>query len=137
MPFFIIFGINKYYIGKTEALEFDIRQHRNGGFALWSMIYKYKSHEVLVYNPDEFDEDKYTLKYMNKYGIENVRGGSFITYELTRDEISVIKQMIEHARNECSKCGSKTHFVKRCPYKISMLESIYKYILSFVKKLTL
>ena len=33
----------------------------------------------VIYDCDKYDEDKYTRKYMDDYGLDNVRGGSFST----------------------------------------------------------
>lgn len=54
----------------------------------------------LISDCDSFDEDKYTLKYMEKEGIDNVRGGSFSQIELSDEQIKLINQMIkEQLRN--------------------------------------
>ena len=68
---------NKYSIGKTNNPEFRIDNHFNSNGSAWTK--KYKPIEILkiIKNCDDFDEDIYTLKYMSKYGINNVRGGSF------------------------------------------------------------
>ncbi len=54
---------------------------------------KYKSVKVIqqINNYDDYDEDKYTLKYMDIYDIENVRGGSFVTIILEESTIKYIK----------------------------------------------
>ena len=42
----------------------------------------------------DYDEDKYTLKYMNKYGINNVRGGSFCELYLSEENQKNIKKIL-------------------------------------------
>ena len=51
---------------------------------LWTT--KYKPIKVVeLIEGDNYDEDKYTLKYMEQYGIDNVRGGSFCQIIITVD----------------------------------------------------
>ena len=77
---------NKYYVGKTKYPNFRLEQHFNSTASTWTT--KYKPIEVVdIIKGDAFDEDKYTKIYMAKYGILNVRGGSYCTVELTRDII--------------------------------------------------
>jgi predicted GIY-YIG superfamily endonuclease len=68
----------KYYVGKTTNPTFRLEQHFNLSGSEWTK--KHKPLKILEIIPkcDNFDEDKYTIKYMEKYGINNVRGGSFI-----------------------------------------------------------
>lgn len=112
---------NKYYIGKTKNNidnDVDIKRindHFNNKGSDWTL--KYKPIEIVeTFNfSDDYDEDKYTLKYMGKYGIENVRGGSFCTIKLDDDTIKVIKRMLNGSNNKCYNCESNNHFVKNCP----------------------
>ena len=46
-------------------------------------------HEIIPYQ-ELADEDKYVLKYMHKYGIENVRGGTYSKIKLEPEEVNLI-----------------------------------------------
>ena len=46
---------------------------------------------------------------MKKYGIKNVRGGSYVTIKLNKNQIIFIKKEIYMADNRCLKCGRKGH----------------------------
>ena len=84
----------KFYIGKAYDIEKRIQEHSNGDGSEWTKKYKYiKIIEILesIYNEDE---DKYTLEYMNTYGIDNVRGGSFCKMELSEECQRVINIII-------------------------------------------
>jgi hypothetical protein len=51
---------------------------------------------------------------MEKYGIENVRGGIYSKVVLTAAEISHIEQVIRHNNGLCQRCGRKGHYVNKC-----------------------
>jgi len=69
---------NKYYVGKTNNPSVRIENHLNGNGSSWTKIYKPLKVVDMIPNCDDYDEDKYTQIYMDKYGIDNVRGGSFV-----------------------------------------------------------
>jgi hypothetical protein len=115
---------NKYYIGKTLSevnKRFNI--HKKGQGAIWTR--KHRPVEILnVYkNCDHFDEDKYTKIYMDKYGIENVRGGSYTKVKLDDDVIKFLKKELSSIHDKCYGCGSKKHFIKTCPKIYTNLDS--------------
>jgi predicted GIY-YIG superfamily endonuclease len=59
---------NKYYIGKTTNPEFRLETHFDGSASAWTNKYKPVKIIEIFGGCDNFDEDKYTLKYMEKYG---------------------------------------------------------------------
>ncbi len=84
---------NKFYIGKTNNdVNNMYNQHKNNTDCEWTT--KYPPIELVNKMSSEYslDEDKLTKCYMKKYGIENVRGGSYSKVEL---DDSVIKSL-EH-----------------------------------------
>ena len=105
----------KYYVGKTENPKFRLDSHFKNGGCAWTK--KYKPQQIIALFPDcdDFDEDKFTLKYMSKYGIDNVRGGSFCRSELT--DKSTIERMITSSNDCCHFCGGKGHFIRNCTKK--------------------
>lgn len=107
---------NKFYIGKTDNdPEVRFAQHCNEARCTeWMKIYKPIEIMKIYEDCDDFDEDKYTLKYMSDYGIDNVRGGSFCEVNLPQDNISTIKKMIRGSNNRCFTCGSSEHFANKC-----------------------
>lgn len=109
---------DKYYVGKSKNIVTRLDQHNSGSGSVWTK--KYPPIEVVenIANCDKFDEDKYTLKYMEKYGIKNVRGGSFVKAELSSEQIENIKRLLDSANDRCHNCGEEGHFIRQCPYKI-------------------
>jgi len=76
----------KYYVGKTTNPSFRLDNHFNSNGSAWTMKYKPIKLLELIPNCDRYDEDKYTRKYMDKYGIDNVRGGSFVQISANTSE---------------------------------------------------
>src|SRR3989338_5834462 len=104
---------NKYYVGKTSNTIKRILEHFNNNGSEWTK--KYKPIKVLEkHNGDGYNEKKYTLKTMNEYGIDNVRGGPYCKIKLTDSERKTIEHSIKSANDECYICGSKDHFAYDC-----------------------
>lgn len=108
---------NKYYIGKTTNIEQRIIQHRRNEGSRWTQIHKMIGIIKKFDNCDNEDEDKYVLQYMKKYGIDNVRGGSFSEVFLSKEKRRVLENMICSSSNQCFKCGGSDHFVSECKRK--------------------
>ena len=103
----------KYYVGRTNDIERRYREHLQGRGSCWTMKYKPLEIKSLYKKNDPFYEDMLVKKYMNKYGIENVRGGSYSQINLTNDQINSITRELNGAKDNCFKCGGD-HFVKFC-----------------------
>jgi hypothetical protein len=105
---------DKYYVGKTQNPDFRLENHFASNGSEWTKKYKPISVIELLSNCDDFDEDKYTIKYMEIFGINNVRGGSFCQIILSNNNIETLKQMINGSTDKCYICGKSDHFVKDC-----------------------
>ena len=108
---------SKYYVGKTSNPAFRIENHFNSNGSAWTKKYKPMSVLEIIPNCDDFDEDKYTLKYMEKYGINNVRGGTFCEIKLSDNNIITLNQMINTINDRCYICGKQDHFANECKNK--------------------
>lgn len=105
---------NKYYIGKSINVNKRIKQHFKGKGSTWTKLYKPIEIFEIRRNCDDFDEEKITLQYMKKYGINNVRGGSYARIKLDQYELNQVVRIIRSSDNRCYVCGSKEHFAKTC-----------------------
>lgn len=104
----------KYYIGKTKNVDKRWEEHISGNGSGWTKKYKPLSLIKSVVSTSHFDEDRYVKEYMEKYGIENVRGGTYSNMVLDANCIAVLEKEIRHSNNLCVRCGRGTHFVKDC-----------------------
>jgi hypothetical protein len=105
----------KVYVGKSENVITRVIHHFENNGSIWTRIHK--PQKVIAMYPccDAFDEDKYTKMYMLIHGIENVRGGSYVTLVLSREAVNFLRQEIVTASDTCFRCGSRDHFVAECP----------------------
>ena len=108
---------DKKYIGRVDE-EKDVdrryKEHCNGTGALWTVKYKPRKIERIIPNSNIFDEDARVIEYMNKYKIENIRGGTYSQIDLNNDQIEEINNKIRGATDKCMKCGSSDHFIRNC-----------------------
>lgn len=105
--------LGRYYIGRTDNLENRIWQHfHNEGCYFTKMFHPVKILTV-IHDASVFDEDRYVIEYMSKYGIQNVRGGSYSKLNLTNEQYIAINCMIRNALDKCLRCGGD-HFIAVC-----------------------
>ncbi len=116
---------NKYYVGKTDSPITRLTDHFiEENKTAFTSLHKPINIIEIVEGCGKYDEEKYTLLYMEKYGIENVRGGAFCTPTLSRETVEVIRKMIYSANNKCFKCGGD-HFAKDCTFPSTKIECKY------------
>ena len=103
-----------YYIGKSDNVAARYQQHLNGKGSAWTRKYAPVALVKTIEGASPFDEDKITKEYMLKYGIDKVRGGSYVQLELSQFHMDALTMEIRGATDVCTQCGRAGHFVKDC-----------------------
>lgn len=104
---------NKYYVGRTNNVNSDIERHKAGEFCEFTRINKPMNSFEFDVSTSTFDEDCMVKKYMSTDGINNVRGGSYSSLELTCGQIMSLQRELMYAANKkliCSDGHDMTNF---------------------------
>lgn len=107
---------NKYYVGKTDNPNFRLNDHFDANGSEWTKKYKPITIHELLPDCDSKDEPLITQEYMEKYGIDNVRGGPWCKINID-DQKQFIQNMINSESDNCYKCGKPGHFANQCTTK--------------------
>ena len=107
----------KYYVGTAGNVVCRINSHFRGEGVDWTRKYRPIDIEEVIPNQSYIDEDTITKKYMLKYGIDNVRGGTYCGMRLGYDEYRLLKKEMMSAGNRCYRCASKDHKFRECPFR--------------------
>jgi hypothetical protein len=101
-------------VGLTNNLYWRLYQHNIGCGSEWTQLHRMVDLIKLYKTDSYFEEDRFTLEYMNIYGPENVRGGKYSNVTLSFSQMLEIYKSINHANNRCLACGSRSHFITQC-----------------------
>ena len=104
----------KYYVGSSDDPEKRFLDHVSGQGAAWTREHWPIRILKIIEGASVFEEDKVTKEYMAMYGIDNVRGGSYVLPTLPPEDKRSLKKEIWMANNLCTRCGRSSHFVKDC-----------------------
>ena len=104
----------KYYVGKTNDVMKRYQQHVEGKGSAWTSKFSPVSLVESKQVTSLHDENNMTKDMMKKYGVENVRGGSYTQIKLDDSVISVLNREFLGNSDKCFKCGLPGHFTNKC-----------------------
>lgn len=108
----------RYYVGKTNNIARRYQEHLNGTGSAWTRRWPPTTLVKTVTATSPFDEDKTVKEYMAKYGIDKVRGGSYVAETLDATQHDLLTKEIRGAEGRCVTCGGAGHFAAACPRQI-------------------
>lgn len=118
----------KYYVGRTSNIISRFNAHVHNFGSIWTKLYGVKS-IIKLTNDFPFGETAITLEYMQKYGIDNVRGSCWCKEILSEDEKTQIQKFFRSeifARKNENENEEKNE--EERSYKIWTEEEEYKLI---------
>ena len=103
----------KWYVGQTgnsdEAVIRRYKQHTTGVGSEFTKRYKPVRLAEALQDESPYTEGRLVLEYMEKFGIDNVRGGIYSNLNLTKQQKDTINMEIRNACKKCFKCGLEIH----------------------------
>jgi len=122
----------KYYVGLTRRNIDRILDHLDGDGAAWTKKYPPVERKPILSFKEglkESDEDKITLEMMQKYGINNVRGGKWCRIKMPSSHYEEIEKKLKNNNKKnanskktisCGRCGRSGHNRTYCKLKTTV-----------------
>jgi hypothetical protein len=108
----------KFYVGRTRRpVDERYTEHIRSHGSAWTRVHKPIAIIDMFQTNDPFDENKTVYHMMEKYGIDNVRGGIFLDFKLKTSDWNHIKREINGARDRCFICEDDDHFASECVFR--------------------
>lgn len=109
---------NKVYVGKSINITHRIQQHMSHEGSAFTRAYKPTGKRLPrlgnVEGAGDAAERDETLRYMYKYGIDNVRGWKYTRVTLSPEERLEAEMNIRELFDFCRRCGQPGHFLAHC-----------------------
>ena len=105
----------KYYVGKTADVMRRYEEHRGGKGSAWTKKYPPTRLMECRAITGSHDENNVTKDLMKKYGVDNVRGGTYTQIVLADELIKALNMEFRGNADVCYKCNLAGHFANKCP----------------------
>ena len=115
---------DKIYVGETTDINRRMEQHEQGTASSWTKKYPVVELVGYVAKTGPFDEDTKVKELMLIHGIDNVRGGTYSSIQLSHDIIRMLQREMTHCKGHCFNCGNPGHFASECTMKKSEMTTI-------------
>lgn len=129
----------KYYVGETKNVYNRVQKHMTNPDTSWVKLNPVESLIECFISTKANDEDETTKRYMELYGVDNVRGGKWCLVDLPEepsnavactkcgryDHIHETCTATTHVNNACYICGSTKHYANKCRRRKKYYRELY------------
>jgi cellular nucleic acid-binding protein len=105
----------KYYVGKTADVMRRFEEHKSGNGSAWTKKYPPTRLMECRAITGSHDENNMTKDLMKKYGVDNVRGGTYTQISLPDELVKALNMESRGNADVCYKCNLAGHFANKCP----------------------
>ena len=104
---------HKWYIGKAADVRARFAAHVAGTGAQWTKVFEPLRIATVIVG-GLHDEENAMLDYCCRYGVENVRGGSFTKLCPPPEELAAMTRRVRAHLDLCFNCGLPGHAAQHC-----------------------